>query len=136
MFLKEVSNAQQDCVYLIKNTIKTVIPWNILRIFNCNIIFFIFIYCIINGEKSCTSYYVCRNSDKKIRILWWIESWKEQHLFKIETFHIVINVFTDTYEQCSASFLAEYNNLLIDPKLLNSSVYTHILLNSTLRSNS
>ncbi len=29
MFLKEVSSAHQSCIYLIKNTIKTVILWNV-----------------------------------------------------------------------------------------------------------
>ncbi len=32
MFLKEVSSAQQGCIYLIKNTVKTVILLNILTI--------------------------------------------------------------------------------------------------------
>jgi len=32
MFLKEISYAQQDCICLIKNTLKTVILWNIITI--------------------------------------------------------------------------------------------------------
>ena len=32
MFLKEVSSAHQGCIYLIKNTVKTVILWNIITI--------------------------------------------------------------------------------------------------------
>jgi len=32
MFLKEVSYAHQDSIYLIKNTVKTVIMWNIISI--------------------------------------------------------------------------------------------------------
>ncbi len=34
MFLKEVSYAHQGCIYLIKNTVKTVILWNIITIQN------------------------------------------------------------------------------------------------------
>ncbi len=34
MFLKEVSSAHQGCIYLIKNTVKTPILWNIIKIKN------------------------------------------------------------------------------------------------------
>ncbi len=34
MFIKEVSSAHQGCIYLIKNTIKTVILWNIITMYN------------------------------------------------------------------------------------------------------
>ncbi len=30
MFLQEASSAQQGCIYLIKNAVKTVILWNII----------------------------------------------------------------------------------------------------------
>ncbi len=32
MFCKDVSYAHQGCIYLIKNTVKTVILWNIITI--------------------------------------------------------------------------------------------------------
>ncbi len=32
IFLKEVRYAQQDCIYLIKNTEETLILWNIIQI--------------------------------------------------------------------------------------------------------
>ncbi len=32
MFWKDVSYAHQGCIYLIKNTVKTVILWNIITI--------------------------------------------------------------------------------------------------------
>ncbi len=38
-------------------------------------------------------------------IIWWIESSKEQHLFEIEIFCNVINVFTITFDQFNASLL-------------------------------
>ncbi len=31
-FLKEISSAHQGCIYLIKNTAKTVILWNIITV--------------------------------------------------------------------------------------------------------
>jgi len=34
MFLKEVSNAHQSCINMIKNTVKAVILWNITAIKN------------------------------------------------------------------------------------------------------
>jgi len=36
MFFKEVSYAQQHCIYLIKNTVKTVL-WNIIEILFKNV---------------------------------------------------------------------------------------------------
>ncbi len=39
------------------------------------------------------------------RILWWIESSIEQHLFEIEIFPNIINVFTVTFDQFNASLL-------------------------------
>ncbi len=32
MFCKDVSYAHQGCIYLIKNTVKTIILWNIITI--------------------------------------------------------------------------------------------------------
>ncbi len=37
------------------------------------------------------------------RILWWIESSEEQHLFEIEIFCNIIIVFTVTFDQFNAS---------------------------------
>ncbi len=63
------------------------------------------------------------------RIHRWIESSKEQHLFEIETFWNIINVFTVTFDQFnvslmnkSISFLKKKKNLT-DPKFKNIAVY-------------
>ncbi len=37
--------------------------------------------------------------------LWWKESSKEQHIFKIEIFCYIINVFTVPFDQLNASLL-------------------------------
>ncbi len=42
------------------------------------------------------------------RILWWIESSKEQHLFEIENFCNIINVFTVTFDQFIKKLLKCY----------------------------
>ncbi len=39
------------------------------------------------------------------RILWWIESSKEKHLFEIEIFCYIINAFTVTFDQFNESLL-------------------------------
>jgi len=39
------------------------------------------------------------------KILWWIESSKEQHLFEIESFCNIINAFTVSFDQFNASLL-------------------------------
>ncbi len=39
------------------------------------------------------------------RIFWWIESSKEQYLFKMLVFCNIINVFTVSFDQCNASLL-------------------------------
>ncbi len=38
-------------------------------------------------------------------ILWWIERSKEQHLFEIENFYNIINVFIVTFDHMNASLL-------------------------------
>ncbi len=67
------------------------------------------------------------------RILWWIESSKEQHLFEKEIFcNIIINGFTVTFDQFNASLLNKLINfqrakkILLTPKLLNSIVFKEI----------
>ncbi len=45
-----------------------------------------------------------------VRILWWIERSKEQHLFEIEIFCIHINVFIVSLDRFNASLL---NKLII-----------------------
>jgi len=55
-------------------------------------------------------------------ILWWIESWKEQHFIEIEIFCIIINVNTVTFDQFNASLL---NNVFFN-------LTVSILLNSML----
>ncbi len=37
MLLKDVSYAHQDCIHFIKNTVKTVIMWDIIKIVCCNV---------------------------------------------------------------------------------------------------
>ncbi len=39
LFLKEVFNATQDCIYLIRNTLTTVLLWNIIKIYNNCLLF-------------------------------------------------------------------------------------------------
>ncbi len=39
------------------------------------------------------------------RVLWWIESSKEQYLFKIDIFCNIINTFTITFDQFNAFLL-------------------------------
>ncbi len=50
------------------------------------------------------------------RIHRWIESWKEQHLFEIEIFSNIINVFTVTFDQFNASLINKSINfrLILD----------------------
>ncbi len=45
------------------------------------------------------------------RILWWIESSKE-HLFEIESFCNIINIFTVTFDQFNASLMNKSINFL------------------------
>ncbi len=45
------------------------------------------------------------------RIRWWIASSKEQHLFKIEIFCSIINVFTVTFDKLHAFLLRKSINL-------------------------
>ncbi len=45
------------------------------------------------------------------RIHRWIESSKEQHLFEIEIYCNIINVFTVTFEQCKVSLLNKSINV-------------------------
>ncbi len=40
MFLKEVSYAYQGCIYLIKNTVKTVTLWNTITIYYSIAVFY------------------------------------------------------------------------------------------------
>ncbi len=40
-----------------------------------------------------------------IKILWWLKNPKIQHLFEIEIYCNLINVFTDTFNQFNASLL-------------------------------
>jgi len=48
-------------------------------------------------------------------ILWWIESWKEQHFIEIEIFCIIINVNTVTFDQFNASLLNNVFLILLFP---------------------
>ncbi len=41
------------------------------------------------------------------RTLWWMESWKDQHLFEIEIFRSILNVFTVNVAGFNAYLRAE-----------------------------
>ncbi len=43
------------------------------------------------------------------RIIWWIESSKEQHLFEIENLCNIINVFTVTFAQLNSCWLKHFS---------------------------
>ncbi len=62
---------------------------------------------IINVENSCAAQYFCGNWDTFyfLRIYRWIESSIEQHLFEIENFCFIINVFNDTFDQFNVSLM-------------------------------
>ncbi len=76
---------------------------------------------IIINVENCRIFLWKRRDILFFRILWWIESSKEQHLFEIEILCDIINVFTVTFDQCNASLLHKSQNLT-DPKHLNASV--------------
>ncbi len=139
LFLKKVSYGHQAYIYLIKNTIKTVIMWNIITIWKRYFIFecilktsFIpvmrsCIFSIITPVFSVTwsseiiiicwfaaqeTFLININVENSFcgngnifhfRILWCVEILKEQHLFEIEIFCYIINVFTVTFDQFNAS---------------------------------
>ncbi len=142
----QVSSAHQGCIYLIKNTVKTVKLWNIITILNscflyeyivkCNLflwskLYFQHHYCslqchmifrnhynmLICCSRNISDYYQCWKQlccpiflwkpwyILFFRILWWIESSKEQHLFEMEIFCNILNVFTVTFDQLNECFL-------------------------------
>ncbi len=73
---------------------------------------------IINIENSCAARYFCGNWYILLfRIHRWIESSKEQHLFEIEIFCSIINVFTVTFDQFNAFFLNKHIQILPSPNL-------------------
>ncbi len=45
------------------------------------------------------------------RIVWWIETSKEQHLFEAEIFCYIINVFAVTFDQFKLSLMNKSINL-------------------------
>ncbi len=67
----------------------------------------------------------------------WIESSKEQHLFKIEIFCNTMNVITVTFDQLNVTLLNKSNNLfkkliLLTPNFLNRGmIFLGILLDHT-----
>ncbi len=145
MFL-EVASAHQGCIYLIKNTFKMIIVWNIIAnsngcflckyIVKCNLFLWLKLY-FQHHYSSLQCHMIFRNHSNMLifcsrnisvdyqcwkqlcctiflwklwcilffRILWWIESSKEQHLFGLEIFCNIINVFTATFDQFNASLL-------------------------------
>ncbi len=61
----------------------------------------------INAENSCAFCgYIF------FRLLWWIQSSKEQHLFEIEMFCNIIKIFTVTIDHFNATLLNRSINLL------------------------
>ncbi len=139
LFLKKVSYGHQAYIYLIKNTIKTVIMWNIITIWKRYFIFecilktsfipvikAVFSASLLQSSVSHDSSEIilicwfaaqetflininvensfCGNGNIfHFRILWCVEILKEQHLFEIEIFCYIINVFTVTFDQFNAS---------------------------------
>ncbi len=74
---------------------------------------------VINVENSSTS------RDIFVRIIWWIESLKEQHLFAVEIFSNIINVFLVTFDKFNASLLNKSIKILLPPDFWM--VYTYML---------
>ncbi len=54
------------------------------------------------------------------RILWWIESSKEQHLFEIGIFCNIINAFTVTFDQFNASLMSLGSERFFHEKMTES----------------
>ncbi len=69
---------------------------------------------MINVENSCAAQHFFGNwYIEFLRIIWWIESSKEQHLFEIEIFCNIISVFTVTFDQFNASLLNKSIKILL-----------------------
>ncbi len=66
---------------------------------------------IINAEIRFAAQYFCGNGDK----LHFHESSKEQHLFEIEIFSNIINVFAVTFDQFNASLMNKSINFFRTP---------------------
>ncbi len=81
---------------------------------------------IINVENSCAAQYFLWKLWYILffRIHRWIESSKEQHLFEIEIFCNIINVFTVSFDQFNASLIDInfFKKKSTNPKRLNGSV--------------
>ncbi len=83
---------------------------------------------IINVENSCAAQYFCGNwYILFFKIHRWIETSEKQHLFEIEIYCNIINVFTGTFDQFNASLMNKSVNLLKKKKiLLNVSVVSYL----------
>ncbi len=66
------------------------------------------------------------------RFVWLMESWIKQHLFEIQIFCNIINVFTVTFDQFNITQLNKSINLTI-PKYINGSVCGLIKQNNPYR---
>ncbi len=85
-----------------------------------------FLIIIINVENSCAAQCFCRNwCILFFRIHRWVESSKDQHLFEIEIFCIIINVFTVTFDQSNAFFFNESINFL--KNIINNCIFTWLV---------
>ncbi len=62
-----------------------------------------------------------------VRIHRWIETSEKQHLFEIEIYCNIINVFTDTFDQFNASLMNKSVNLFKKKILLNVSVVSYLM---------
>ncbi len=115
-----------------KNTVKTVILWNIITIKNKKIIFEyvlkckLFLWCkaefsasLLHSSMSHDPHPKSFNMHGFFRILWWIESSKEQLLFEIEIFYNIINAFTSLLINLKCPCWIKVLKKCFDPKLLN-----------------